>query len=88
MTTATIKRLFKAFETAEQAHDKIDKAWELDPMNEELEAKWDELYKDLYSKQEKLEDALVEFSGIDKPTMHIMINKYRDRVKSLIERIA
>lgn len=88
MTTATIKKLFKAFETAEAKHDKIEAAWELDPENEELEAAWDAQYKKLFKAQQELEKAITDFSGIDQETVHTMVGRYRDRLKDLISRAA
>ena len=88
MTTATIKKLFKAFETAEAESDRLEAAWEKEPENETLEAAWDQQYKKLYKAQQKLEEAITEFSGIDQETVHTMVGRYRDRLKDLINRAA
>lgn len=84
------KTLWNAYRAAEEKMNIIDKAYELDPENEELETKWDVAYKAEYNAKEQVVEKIIELTAgqVDKKTANMMILTKRENLEALIEKIA
>lgn len=85
-----MKELLEALKAAEEKASRIDKAWEADPENEELEAAFDEAYIAEYKALEAVANEIVKFTSgkIDFNTAKRMIYKKRAELESLIAKLA
>jgi hypothetical protein len=80
-----MKELLHELELATVKSNKLDKAWDADPMNEELEKAWDEAYTAEYEIFTKCAEKLVEITNgqIDMPTATAMLRAKREDVKRI-----
>lgn len=85
-----IKKIFAQFEKAEKISNDLYEALEQDPMNEEMESKWDAAYKKEYAAHEALVNEIIKITSgmIDRETAKAMIGKKRQELKNLISRLA
>lgn len=85
-----IKKLFKAYETAEQESNRLYSLLENDLDNEELEAQWDAAYNKEYTAHEALVAEIVKITSgmIDSKTARAMIASKKTELKNLIGRLA
>ena len=85
-----MKELFRAYEEARKANDEIEKAWEQDVENEELEEQFDATYHAYIVAYTALVRGIVEFTkgAIDSMTAKRMIATKNDELKALVERLA
>ena len=81
-----IKALLEALEAAEKKLDKIDEAYEQNPENEALEAKWMEAYKAEHEALQALKSEIVKVTGgkIDEETARRLILGKRQELKDLL----
>lgn len=84
-----MNELLEALKAAEEKANRIDKAWEADPENEELEAAFDEAYAAEHKALEAVANEIVKFTSdkIDFQTASVMIRKKRAELESLIARL-
>lgn len=80
-----LKELLNKLEEAEIKADIIDKAWEEDPGNEELEKQFDEAYKEEYKIYNQIKEILKKALNLDEATIKTMIRAYRKELKSILE---
>jgi hypothetical protein len=80
-----MKELLQKLEIAIAKSDKLDEAWDADPMNEELEKAWDKAYKAEYEVFMECVEKLAEITGgqIDQATAAAMLRTKRDDVKRI-----
>lgn len=85
-----IKKIFAQFEKAEKISNDLYEALEQDPMNEELESKWDAAYEKEYAEHEALVNEIIKITSgmIDHETANAMIRTKRQELKNLISRLA
>ena len=85
-----IKKIFAQYEKAEKISNDLYEALEQDPMNEELESKWDAAYEKEYAAHEALVNEIIKITSgmIDRETAKAMIGKKRAELKNLISRLA
>lgn len=60
---SNLKELLEKLKKATEVSDELDKAWGMNPEDEELEKRWDEAYKAEHAAAEELVAGLVSFSG-------------------------
>lgn len=85
-----IKKLFTAFEKAEEITSKLDAQLEAEPENEKIAEAWDKAYNKEFKSHEALVTGIVEITSgmIDRQTARAMIAKKRPELKNLISRLA
>lgn len=84
-----LEKLLKELKAAEAEMDKIDKAYENDPENSEIESAW----MDLYTREQNAHEAVVQFltkalkaagmKDIKRSTVNKMIAEQRDRLTEI-----
>jgi hypothetical protein len=81
----TMKDLLQELELASAKSNKLDEAWDADPMNEDLEKAWDEAYTAEHEIFIKCAEKLVEITNgqIDMPTATTMLRAKRSEVKRI-----
>ena len=85
-----LKEAFKAFEEAEEKHNKIDEAYEADPENEEIEKAWDEAYEEWWKARDILVNEIEKLTkgAIERTIINGMLATKRNEIRALIERTA
>jgi hypothetical protein len=80
-----MKELLQELELASAKSNKLDEAWDADPMNEELEKAWDEAYKAEHEIFMKCVEKLVEITNgqIDIPTATTLLRAKKSEVKRI-----
>ena len=74
--------LLNEYERLDELTNVIDKAWDADPMNEEIEKQWDEAYKAEWNALNKILTEL-EKIGIDRSTGRLMVQIKREKLREL-----
>ena len=77
-----MRELLQELELATAKINKLDEAWDADPMNEDLEKAWDKAYKAEHEIFMKCATKLVEITNgqIDLPTATTMLRAKREEV--------
>ena len=85
-----IKKVFKAFEKAEQVSNMASDAWDANPDDTALEAAFDKAYADEFKAFAALVSEIVEVSHglISEKVAGVMIRTKRGELRDLIGRLA
>lgn len=83
-----MKEIFKKFEESEKKTDEIERKWEEDPENEELNKSWYESYKEEREALDNLITRLMEvLPGTNVQTIRKMIFTKREELREIINKM-